>query len=90
MSSLDAVNCMEKEIKVQDKVLKGSYIKALKSLQKFRREDLKKMQRLWKEYVDAKCNFYYHKESASGGISDASSCKLEEITKRAIELDEIY
>ena len=90
MSSLDALSCMGKEIKVQEKILNNSYSEALKSLQKFRRKDLKKMQKLWRMYVDAKCNFYYHKESVVGGISDVSSCKLEEITKRAIELDRIY
>jgi len=90
VSGLDALNCTEKEIRVQDKILNESYKEAMKRIQKFRRVDLRNMQRLWIKYTDAKCDFYYHKESGSGGRNDASNCKLEEITKRGIELDEIY
>jgi len=89
-SGLDAVNCVEKEIKVQDKILNDSYKEAMKNIQNFRRVDLRNMQRLWIKYIDSKCSFYYHKESGNGGLNDMSSCRLEEITKRAIELDEIY
>ena len=44
------------------------------------------MQNLWIKYRDAKCNFFYHKESGSGGQNDAMDCYIDMTQQRADEL----
>jgi uncharacterized protein YecT (DUF1311 family) len=89
-STTDMLKCINKELKIQDKKLNQAYKKAMNKIQPFRKEELKKIQRLWIKYRDKKCNFYYHKESGSSGKIDAMECKLNETIKRTIELNEVY
>ncbi len=89
----DSVNpnrCMETELKYQDKKLNKSYGEARKSIQPFRRKSLKNIQKAWIKYRDEKCNFFYHKESGSGGITDVLECKLNMTMQRTKELKEIF
>ncbi len=82
--------CIEQELKVQDKQLNIAYHKAKKSIQPFRVNALKEMQRAWIKYRDAKCGFFYHKQSGSGGVTDALQCTLDETIHRIKELKELY
>jgi len=90
ISTYDDTNCLEKELELKDKELNKAYKKAMYQVQDFRKDDLKKIQREWIKYRDLKCDFYYHKESGSGGLSDVSECKLEETIQRTIELEYIF
>jgi len=90
ISEADAAKCLEKEIVRADKKLNTAYRKAQKRMQIFRHDDLQKIQRIWIKYRDAKCNFFYHKESGTAGLSNAEECRLNETILRTIELDETY
>jgi len=82
--------CLEQELRLQDKKLNIAYQKAKKSIQAFRVDTLRKVQRAWIHYRDKKCAFFYHKESGSGGISDALQCELDETIRRTKELETLY
>ncbi|WP_456381879.1 lysozyme inhibitor LprI family protein [Hydrogenimonas sp.] len=86
LGSADALACIEAEIAYQDKRLNEAYKEAKSRIQPFRRDTLRDIQRLWLRYRDAKCGFYRHKESGSGGVSDMSQCILDETVKRTVEL----
>jgi len=82
--------CMEDELKYQDKKLNLAYAKAKKSIQLFRRESLRDIQRAWINYRNKRCSFFYHKESGSGGITDSLACELDMTIQRTKELKEIF
>ncbi len=82
--------CIEKELKLQDKKLNTAYKQAKNKIQPFRVKSLQTVQRIWILYRDKKCNFFYHKESGSSGLTDALECKLHETVIRTKELNEIY
>ncbi|WP_318439095.1 lysozyme inhibitor LprI family protein [Photobacterium leiognathi] len=52
------------------------------------KEDLRKTQRLWIQYRDAKCGMFYHSESGSGGLEDLNDCMIKETIQRTKELNE--
>jgi len=82
--------CMDKELKLQDAKLNKEYHNAMGRIQEFRKEDLKKIQKLWIKYRNAKCEFYYHKYSGSGGITDSIQCTINETMQRTQELKNTY
>ena len=82
--------CMDKELKFQDTKLNKEYHNTMERIQEFRKEDLKKIQRLWIKYRDAKCDFYYHKYSGSGDLTDSIQCAIKETLQRTEELKNTY
>ena len=90
MDSYSYLQCLDAELKYQDRILNKNYKKTMKSIQEFRKNKLKRTQRAWIQYRDLKCSSYYHKESASGGLADQSTCLIYETIKRADELDNLY
>ena len=89
----EAVNpnhCIEQELKVQDTKLNIAYHEARKSIQPFRVDALKEMQRAWIKYRDKKCGFFQHKQSGSSGVTDALQCTLDETIHRTKELENLY
>lgn len=84
------VECVERETKVQEGILNENYQRAMQNLSSDRKEQLREIQRIWKEYVDKKCSFFYHEKSGSGGLEDAVTCRLEEVTRRSRELQELF
>ncbi len=85
--SINPNSCIASEIKVQDKKLNIAYKHAMESILSSRVVTLKKVQRLWIRYRDEKCGFFYHKESGSGGLTDAMQCELHETMIRTKELE---
>ena len=86
MTDSDMSSCTYLENKVQDKLLNKNYRMARKLLGKNKRAELKKVQRTWLKYRDAKCNFY---SNLTGGTMDSlnqSGCLLEITAERAEEL----
>jgi uncharacterized protein YecT (DUF1311 family) len=59
-------NCNGNELKFQDNLLKY-YKQAMKVLDAAHRDELKKVQRLWMKYRDAKCGFLF---GLTGGTMD--------------------
>ena len=83
-------SCLEEELKYQDTKLNSAYQKAKKSIQPFRVESLKRVQRAWIGYRDEKCAFFSHKESGSSGSLDEQMCLIKETIVRTNELEEIF
>jgi uncharacterized protein YecT (DUF1311 family) len=91
VQSTDAIlTCIDMHLKKEDAKLNQNYREAMKRIAAFRRESLRKVQRLWISYAHTKCDFLYLKESGSGGLVDAHSCLLEVTTRRAYELGVLY
>jgi uncharacterized protein YecT (DUF1311 family) len=90
LGEYDFLACMQSEIKRQDDRLNKNYRAAMQAIETFRQRDLTKIQRIWIKYRDAKCGFFYHKHSGSGGLLDAEECRMEETIRRADELESIY
>ena len=82
--------CMEEELKRQDHQLNLAYKEARKRLQPFRLNALKAVQRQWIAYRDAKCGFFNHAQSGSGGKIDEQQCLIETTITRTHELEELF
>ena len=81
--------CNGDELKRQDKRLNKNYKKAMSVLDSEHRDELKKVQRLWMKYRDAKCDFLF---GLTGGTLDllvGGSCYIDMTAQRADELEEI-
>ena len=81
--------CNGDEVKQQDKMLNTNYKKAMKVLSKDKKNELKKVQRLWMKYRDLKCGF---EGSLTGGSMDlimGGACLLDMTSVRAKELSTI-
>lgn len=83
-------SCFEEELKKQDEKLNKSYKKAKESIQPFRVEALRDVQRKWIAYRDSKCRFFNHQESGSSGALDEQSCLIKETITRTKELENIF
>ena len=90
LDRLAYTRCQNAELEKEDIRLNQEYQSAIKRIQTFRHEDLKHMQNLWIKYRDAKCNFFYHKESGSGGQNDAMDCYIDMTQQRADELRALF
>ncbi len=81
--------CNGDELEYQDKLLNKNYKHAMKALDAKHRDELKKVQRLWMKYRDAKCDFLF---TLTGGTMDlliGGSCYIEMTAQRADELEDI-
>ena len=90
LSSVAVLGCMNAELKRVDRQLNRNYRRAMGEIQPFRRDELRRMQRLWIRYRDARCGFFNHRESGSGGRLDEMQCRIDETARRARELAEIH
>lgn len=82
-------SCNGAELKYQDKLLNKYYKQAMKVLDDKHKKELKKVQRQWIKYRDAKCDFLY---GLTGGTMDllmGGSCYVDMTAKRAEELKDI-
>ncbi len=89
-SSADILGCMENELRRVDGLLNRYYRQAMDRIQPFRHDELRRMQRLWIRYRDARCGFFNNRESGSGGLLDEMQCRIDETARRARELSELY
>ena len=81
--------CNGNELKYQDAILNKNYKQAMKVLDSKHRDELKKVQRLWIQYRDVKCDFLF---GLTGGTMDlliGGSCYIEMTSQRADELEDI-
>jgi len=81
--------CIKSELKYQDRLLNRYYKQAMKVLDTNRRKELKKVQRLWMKYRDAKCGLDY---GLTGGTMDlviGDGCLVDMTAQRADELKSI-
>ena len=83
------LDCISDETKNQDKLLNINYKKVMFLLDKEKKHELRKAQRLWMKYRDANCNFFI---GLSGGTIDslnATSCFLDMTAIRVNDLDNL-
>ena len=86
-----ALECQGAEFTRQDKRLNEAYRKTLARLPKAKAEELRKVQRAWFAFVEAKCGFLYDNHEFSGTLDRvaASYCGVEERARRAAELEQL-
>ncbi len=89
-STMDTLACMSGELRRVDALLNRHYREAMDRIHPFRRSDLRQVQRAWIRYRDARCGFFNHRESGSGGRLDEMQCLIDETARRARELAEVY
>ena len=81
--------CNSKELKYQDKLLNKNYKGAMKRLDKDKQDELKKVQRLWVKYRDARCNFQFGITGGTIDLLNGDSCLVDMTAQRAKELEGI-
>ncbi|QKF73852.1 LprI family protein (DUF1311 domain) [Aliarcobacter faecis] len=79
--------CTYEETKLEDKRLNQAYKKAMQTIKKDKRDELKEVQRAWIKYRDLNCNFNSY---ITGGTMDqlfVAECFLSMTKERANELE---
>jgi uncharacterized protein YecT (DUF1311 family) len=89
-SDLAMIECNGIEYTRQDRRLNAAYRRLLARVSKAKSNELRKVQRSWLAYVDAKCNFIYDNEEFAGTADrlSASNCKVTERARRASDLED--
>lgn len=75
--------CADQELKKVDAVLNTYYRKLQQQLEPEQREALKKSQRAWLQYREARCSFEALGPVAPGGAAGQSLCMLEMTAQKA-------
>lgn len=75
--------CADQELKKVDAALNTYYRKLQQQLEPEQREALKKSQRAWLQYREARCSFEALGPIAPGGAASQSLCMLEMTTQKA-------
>lgn len=86
VSTPEMVGCINEKTAYWDKRLNAAYPKALKNAEPKQREQLRKAQRLWVQYRDANCTYYFMGEGTIARI-DAADCMYRMTRARAEELE---
>jgi uncharacterized protein YecT (DUF1311 family) len=85
MSTPEMVDCLNAKTAQWDKKLNAAYKNALDAAQPKQREQLRKAQRLWVQYRDANCAYYYMGEGSIARV-EAADCMKRMTKARAEEL----
>lgn len=75
--------CADQELKKVDAALNTYYRKLQQQLEPEQREALKKSQRAWLQYREARCSFEALGPVAPGGAASQSLCMLEMTAQKA-------
>ena len=86
-SNLGTAQCYDREAAVWDERLNQNYKKRLDEAEPAYRDALKKMQRAWIAYRDAKCGSISVGEQGSISVPMTASCLLDETARQAIFLE---
>lgn len=79
--------CVRREERIWDSLLNDWYTMAREALSKPVRGELRKVQRAWITWRDAKCGFERDRfEGGTMGIPIAANCMMETTARRALEL----
>ena len=81
--------CNGDELKFQDARLNKYYKQAMNVLDKKHRVELKKVQRLWMQYRDAKCGFLFGLTDGTMDLIIGGGCHVDMTAERAQELNSI-
>jgi uncharacterized protein YecT (DUF1311 family) len=80
------IDCINAEEKFWDQRLNRSYQALLKQLTSDRQKSLRAAQRLWLQYRDANCGFYFDPDGGQMARLTATECHLRMTADRATEL----
>ena len=83
----DMIDCIEAETKIQDARLNTAYKKLTKTLGTARKKELLTVQRLWIQFRDANCGFYYDPDGGQMAHINANDCVLQATASRAKEIE---
>jgi uncharacterized protein YecT (DUF1311 family) len=83
------LDCADKEIDAQEKRLNTAYQALLKETAAKRKEELRKVQRLWVTFRKANCDFYEDPDRGTSAALATSSCYLTSTANRAKELEDL-
>ena len=81
--------CNGDELKRQDRRLNVNYKKAMAVLDSKHRDELKKVQKLWIKYRDARCGFLFGLTGGTLDLLAGGSCYVDMTARRADELEDI-
>lgn len=87
--TLAMVECMVSELGRQDKRLNTAYGALMVELAPERKKQLQSAQRLWLQYRDANCSFYFDPDGGSLARVAAQGCQLQMTAQRAQELTDL-
>ena len=88
-STLEVLQCQEREFQKVDRRLNQAYQRALLRLPPKKRRELRTIQRLWIRYKEAKCDYFYDAKSGRGGLEEKMECLIQESKRRAKELENL-
>ncbi|HWX01987.1 lysozyme inhibitor LprI family protein [Collimonas sp.] len=85
----EILDCVSQEFTKQDVRLNKAYRDLLSKLPQEKAEELRKVQRAWLGYVQAKCSFLYdgHELSGQEDRVAANYCSIQERAERATDLE---
>jgi uncharacterized protein YecT (DUF1311 family) len=89
-TTVDSLNCIADELKVQDKRLKIVYGKLMKVESPSRRSELQSTQRLWLQYQKANCDYFDDPDGGTMAHQMSRNCLLESTKDRANELEFLF
>jgi uncharacterized protein YecT (DUF1311 family) len=85
VSTVEMVACFNAETAQWDKRLNAAYQTAVKDAEPKQREQLRKAERLWVQYRDANCTYYFLGEGSIARV-EAAQCMYRMTKQRAQEL----
>jgi uncharacterized protein YecT (DUF1311 family) len=88
----EILDCVSQEFTRQDIRLNKAYRDLLSKLPQEKAEELRKVQRVWLGYVQAKCAFLYDGHELSGQQDRIVSnyCSIQERAERATDLEQLF
>lgn len=84
---LDMQDCIQEETQLQDARLNIRYRALSASLPAARKKQLQTAQRLWIQYRDANCDFYFDPDGGTAARLSANECVMGMTADRAKELE---
>lgn len=85
--TVDMLNCISTETKLQDTRLNKAYKEVIVQLSSSRKKQLQDAQRAWLKYRDANCNFYADPDGGTIASVSSNDCFMSATASRAKELE---
>jgi len=87
--TVDMLDCIDAETKVQDTRLNKAYSGLMGQLSAERKKQLQEAQRAWIKYRDSNCSFYMDPDGGSIATLNNQNCILNSTASRAQELEDM-
>lgn len=85
--TVDMLNCIDVETKLQDTRLNKAYKEVMAQVSKPRKKQLQDAQRIWIKYRAANCNFYADPDEGTMATVSSNDCYMSATVSRAKELE---